>query len=277
MKWAVIILLLSFAGSALIVAPFIQFNEAENARSNATNQLATASKESSKIKDYNSQPTNLVKRVEGALSEFQKIFVDSQTNKQPDIAMLKGIISAPPARFASNQQIDVSSARIVLKDARTKEAANELISRIAGVPLDDSTLRNCAPIVDFYVGNFTNELRKIAVEHGDRIFSTYENAVGLLLVKDQLATIRMESNASWTFNIVFRKQAGFGNFNWEIWNGPFDLLCSFSGENYIYRLTGAGAPSDISGHGRIEAIDKTTFGAALSMLIAIQEERYPIK
>jgi len=218
-------------------------------------------------------PSNLVHSVQDIVREYTRLFVDSQTNSEANIAILKKIASSPAKRLPDGKTLSVVAAEDVLKDMHLKAAAREALARTESDPPAMKVLTNWLPTVQYCRSTIEKEGRNQASKYDDYVISNYTNALQLLGPSELEAVINMASNSDWQIHIAFRKHGA--SYHWEMFHDPFDFLCTMSEQGYSYNLVRNGGQSYATGTGT--EINPTNFNSALAMLMALENAEHPFK
>jgi hypothetical protein len=280
-------LLGSFLVSTVFVAPFIKFDETDSERGIATNNVANLSASISRRekKAEESQQGAPFKRIEESINRGMSqrdrdllAVITNLPNSQQNLDLYSKLISTQPPPFQGvDEPYDKSKAKAAfdyfheqrkLKALQEQEAARRIQQEQLSAVIPIAT--NWAPVVDYFVGRFYENLTKKAAKHGLRTTNNFKGAIATFLTDPHYGEIFVEGkHPTWTFRVYFRKE-NTERFLWLIGSPEAQFTCNISGKDFDFDVGGVPAKGSIE-------TNTVIFAQAMNMLIHAQDEKAPLK
>jgi len=255
------------------VEAFQQFsNNAVNLRlalSNATNSSVHDSYITNIWNEKLAEMNEAARRQERAAAE----------SGRPSEDYLRAIISKPlpVPKVEDGFRVDLDAINSVsqrLEEENSKKAAKETLVKRLSSTNDAKALSFGAPIADYYVGVFIDALKRLAVNHGDRVVSTYTNAEALSKMPQDRdwANIGLEKNQAWAFKVYFRQQANASEYNWEIYGPATYFTAKIRGGSVSYELVG----TTNTWSGELESFGQTRLIPVFTWMLGTEKAAHPL-
>jgi hypothetical protein len=277
MKLAFGIFVLSFLVSTVIVAPFLQNEESEKGKKIATDELDK--RRTNELAKADFAPGEVTKEFKKAVSQHEAQIVSDYTNKDPARAAMNRIA-------AGNSVVTVPSDTLIgLSDLRLEES-NSVTQKAAAKALASESMseayRELSGTVEGFVAIFTKQISTLAQNVGDRVISTYTTLpappapVGS---ETNFATIKMENNTLWNFQLALAERSSTVDFVIEN-IGPegtptlrAHIVINAVGSRNMMRLQ-----IDSVGWVQSAPADKRAerIGDFLRAIVKMQDERFPL-
>jgi hypothetical protein len=210
-----IILILSVITTTLFVAPYLKDRHHLGEIKTISGELITAKEDLkvtkqdlrksqearlAQLEQRQSSPgTNLIAWVAAIQADNERQFIESISNREPELARLNAIASGSPVTITNDP--DLQMLRAEQRRWESQNRAQKELRNIQSAQSVNLAYGTFAPLADSFVKTFTNYLA-ILVGGGDRVTSTYDKMPPSLYSNiDDFAQIKLETNSAWNFRM----------------------------------------------------------------------------